>query len=154
MSPTSNDGRSPLPIKLAGQYGQPVPSKTNPRGENFANLIRNGRQAAGISQDALAEQAGLNRSTVIRWESGDASRPDPDQVRRVCQILHIDPRRAAISLGYLTQEEVDGVPRSTLAPAVEEVLDILGDPTVPDTEKNEWIAYLRYLRDKRRPQAG
>jgi transcriptional regulator with XRE-family HTH domain len=105
-----------------------------------------------MSQDALAEQSGLNRSTVIRWESGDASRPEPDQVRAVCKILGIDPRQAAVALGYLTPEDL-GPPDTQgrqLDPSIVKVIEILEDPTVPAADKQPWIDYLLYLQAKAR----
>lgn len=154
MSRTADDGGLRLPLSNVGPYRHVVPSDTTQRGEQFAALIRQARADAGLSQDALADRASINRSTVIRWESGDASRPDPDQVRRVCLVLGIDPRRAAVALGYLTKDEVEGPQLQQLDPAIEEVLDILQDPTVAEDEKRNWITYLRYLRDKGRSQAG
>ncbi len=114
------------------------------RGGRFAALIRTARKQAGMSQDDLAEQSGVSRSTMVRWEGGRAERPDPDQVRVVCRILGIDPREAAIALGFLTREEAYGEPK--LNPKVEEVIQLLQDPAVSEEEKHQWIEYLRYLR--------
>lgn len=152
MYATGDDGTVRLPQTLHVAYRQHVPSSPNPRGEQFAALIREARSTAGISQDALADRAGVNRSTVIRWEGGDASRPDPDQVRRVCRVLGIDPRRAAVALGYLAPEEVDPVGAARMDPHLEEVLTILQDPAVPASEKDNWIDYLKFLQARARQQ--
>lgn len=156
MAKARDVARVPLPRKAAGAYGIGVPSIPNPRGEQFARLIRDARKQAGMSQDDLAEQAGVNRSTVIRWESGDASRPDPDQVRAVCIILGIDPQQAAIALGYLRPEDLPAPDTGgrKLDPRILEVIEALEDPNVSETEKQEWVKYLMYLRQQARPARG
>lgn len=139
------------PITRRGDYRPPVPGPpTNNRGEVFAALIREGRRRLGLTQDALVERSGVSRSTILRWESGDASRPDSEQVRAVCQALGIDPRRAAVALGYLEPEDLNppNEPREPLAPDLEEVVEMLQDPRIPTEQKTAWVRYLRYLRDQ------
>lgn len=140
----------------AGPYRHAVPSQPNPRGRAFAELIRAARKAAGLSQDEVAEAADVSRTTIIRWESGDATRPDSDQVRRVCAVIGLDPRRAAIALGYLTAEEVWGTeaPQPSVPSEIEEVLEILQDPNVDPAEKAAWVKYLRYIRDQSRQRSA
>jgi transcriptional regulator with XRE-family HTH domain len=120
-------------------------------GERFAQLIRTARQDAGLSQEELAHQVGLSRVTLVRWESGDTTRPEPAQVRAVCLLLDIDPREAAIALGYITREEAYSSEPKLLPPFIEEVIELLGNPAVSDAEKERWVDYLRYLIDKPRP---
>lgn len=137
---------------LISTYRHRVPANDNPRGEAFANLIRDGRRAKGWTQDRLVEESGVSRSTVLRWEAGDASRPDPDQVRAVFLALGMDPRQAAVALGYLTPEEIAPPSGGThaLNEEEQEILAILRDPQVPSTEKAPLVSYLRFLRDQRR----
>jgi transcriptional regulator with XRE-family HTH domain len=116
---------------------------------DFAALIRDGRRRKGWSQDDLEAESGVSRSTLSRWERGISDRPEPPHVRAVCLALGIDPRRAAVALGYLTPEEVRPPAGRPLDPEIAEVLDLLQDPSVPVDEKREWIKYLRYLRQRR-----
>lgn len=44
------------------------------------------REAAGVSQDAVAEAVGVHRMTVQRWESGRCE-PTPDHVVAYAAIL-------------------------------------------------------------------
>jgi hypothetical protein len=74
-----------------------------------------------------------------------ADRPEPAHVRAVCRSLDLDPRRAAVALGYLSAEEVEP-PRTGLDEEVEEVLRIL--PDVPADERRQWIQYLKWLRQQ------
>lgn len=141
--------RSPDP------YRHDVPA--NPRGEDFARLIRTARDARGWTQEALEAATGVSRSTIARWEAGHSTTPDPDNVRAVCKALGIDPRRAAVALGYLTEDDIrpPDAGRLSLDPTIEEVVAILEDPHVPDADKKSWVAYLRYLRGiHERPAAG
>lgn len=71
------------------------------RGAAFAKLITDARRGQRLSQDALAREAGVNRSTILRWESGDANRPDANALKDVCRVLQISPTAALHALGYL-----------------------------------------------------
>lgn len=123
-----------------------MPPTPDQRGNAFAQLIREGRRRRGWTQDTLIEEADVSRSTVLRWEAGKVERPDPEQVRKVFRALGLDPREAAVALGYLTREELGlspDPPRIHDA-SVEEVIAILEDPNVSNAEKSEWVEYLRF----------
>lgn len=133
-------------------YPRVMSDATGARG--FAELIADGRHARGWSQEDLERESGVSRSTLSRWERGLADRPEAQHVRAVCAALGIDPRRAAVALGYLTQEEISG-DGNRLPADLEEILAILADPAIPDTAKEEWKRYLRFLQSSsRQSQAG
>ena len=46
------------------------------------------RKEAGLSQEALAEQLGVSRQAVSKWEVGEAN-PDIAYVMRMCEIFGI-----------------------------------------------------------------
>lgn len=127
--------------------------------ETFAELIRTAREAKGWSQEQLERATADGRgehvsvSTISRWERGQAGRPEPSHVRMVCRALGIDPRRAAVALGYLTQDEISGGD-NRLSADLEEILAILADPAIPASAKEEWKRYLRFLQASSRSQAG
>jgi len=52
--------------------------------------IRRYREKASLSQRALARQAGLSHTTVIRIEGGEFGRPDPEKLARLADALEID----------------------------------------------------------------
>ena len=54
-------------------------------GENLQRL----RKEKGISQEQLAEQLGVTRQSVSKWESG-ASYPEMDKIVSLCQMFHCD----------------------------------------------------------------
>lgn len=117
-------------------------------GASFANLIRTARETKGWSQQDLEEATGVSVSTISRWERGQAGRPEPEHVRAVCAALSVDPRRAAVSLGYLTAEEA-GFTTPTgppIDPEIEDVLQLL--PRIPADRRAEWIHHLRYLVER------
>lgn len=53
-------------------------------GENITSR----RQAAGLSQEALADRLGASAEDVRRWENDEAL-PDADKVSQLCRILGI-----------------------------------------------------------------
>ncbi|MDQ6673061.1 MAG: helix-turn-helix domain-containing protein [Chloroflexota bacterium] len=63
----------------------------------FGALLRQHRLAAGISQAALAERAGLSLRGVSDLERGARRAPYPDTVRRLADALHVsDSDRAGL----------------------------------------------------------
>jgi len=143
-------------VILRNGYLGAVPNDASERGAAFAKLLRDARKRAGLTQREVIEGSGISKTTYIRWEGGYAERPDPDQVRLVCKFLRIDPRQAAVALGYLTPEDITlgGEPGRKLDPAILEVIEALEDPQVSDSEKREWIRYLMYLRQQAQPANG
>ena len=53
----------------------------------FGDRVREARKALKISQEALADRAGVSRRTVIRWEL-DRGTPNPDDLAKVLTIIH------------------------------------------------------------------
>ena len=59
-------------------------SSHRPRGR-----LKKRRQAVGLTQDQLAEEVGVNRSTVIRWEAGTTEAPHPRHRSKLAQALRV-----------------------------------------------------------------
>lgn len=137
-----------------------MPPSPDQRGHDFAQLLRAARKNKGWTQEDVIDESGVSRSTYLRWEAGKVERPDPEQVRAVCRTLGIDPREAAVALGYITREEIglDPEPPRMFDATVEEVIQILQDPKVSDAEKFEWVQYLKFrtgrAMDPRRRRTG
>ena len=70
----------------------------------FAALLRHYRMAAGLSQEALAERAGLSVRAISDLERGERRRP----------YLHTVQQLAAALRGYLSTKTEDSSPRSIL----------------------------------------
>jgi transcriptional regulator with XRE-family HTH domain len=122
-------------------------------GLSFADLIRTARERKNWSQDDLHRESGVSRSTLSRWERGIADRPEPAHVRAVCRSLGLDPRAAAVSLGYLAPEDIQPARGDSLPPEVAEVLAMLEDPKLPADDRAKWIDYLKYLYRRAYDQA-
>ena len=52
-------------------------------------IIKHLRKLRGISQERLAEEIGVSRQTVYRWESGHAV-PSQEDVENICHALGVD----------------------------------------------------------------
>src|SRR5437868_3932256 len=63
------------------------------RGESgrFAELLRQYRVIAGLSQEELAERAGLSRRGITDLERGARRLPHPETVRRLAGGLGLEP---------------------------------------------------------------
>ena len=57
----------------------------------FGALLKRYRQAAGLTQEALAGQAGLSIRTISDLERGLKTRPHPDTVARLAAALRLAP---------------------------------------------------------------
>src|SRR5690348_18497741 len=63
----------------------------------FATRLRRLRDAAGLTQEELAERAGLTVKAVGALERGERTRPYPHTVRSLADALGLDEaRRAAL----------------------------------------------------------
>ncbi|MEU4558615.1 helix-turn-helix transcriptional regulator [Actinoplanes sp. NPDC023936] len=115
-------------------------------GETFGAQLRRARKTLGWSQERLEAESGVSRETISRYERDLTGTPEPAQVRALCAATGIDPREAAVSLGYLTLDEIQ--PVKPLPSKLQEVLDVLQDPRLDPAEAESWIDYLMYLRGK------
>lgn len=56
----------------------------------FGEKLRQARKAANMTQKELAQAVELKHNAVSNWEKGVSS-PDPDTIRRLCEILRMPP---------------------------------------------------------------
>ena len=56
----------------------------------FGDVLRRQREAAGLSQEALAERAGLTADAVSALERGARRRPYPHTVRALADALGLE----------------------------------------------------------------
>src|SRR6476469_42069 len=59
-------------------------------GPDFAALLRRHREAAALSQEALAEKAGLSARAISDLERGVKTRPHLETVRLLAEALRLD----------------------------------------------------------------
>src|SRR5881392_1681922 len=77
----------------SGQATPPAPRNLRP--PRFADLLRRHRTAAGLTQQELAERAGLSLRGLSDIERGLRRAPHRDTVLRLAQALHLDEVDAA-----------------------------------------------------------
>src|SRR5919202_6787844 len=75
---------------------------------NFAALLQRHRQAAGLSQEELAERAGLSRRGISDLERGVRRLPHPVTVRRLAAALHLRHAEQATLLAALGRKNPAG----------------------------------------------
>src|SRR5215831_2339139 len=64
---------------------------------SFASLLRRSRQAAGLTQEELAERAGLGVQTIGALERGTSRAPHKDTIDLLAEALELTgPDRAAL----------------------------------------------------------
>jgi len=79
----------------------------------FGLLLRRHRAAAGLSQEELAEQAGLSRRAISDLERGVHRRPYPATARRLAHALGLDTNAQAALLAAGRDMAVAGLPAAT-----------------------------------------
>ena len=107
----------------------------------LGETILNYRQQRGLSQEKLAEQVGVSRQAVSKWEVGDAS-PDTDKLIPLARALGITVDEL---LGNFPEEESQD---STTGPSRSGEYTYVGDvaKTVTEPEKKPgWFATQWYL---------
>ncbi|WP_205687584.1 helix-turn-helix transcriptional regulator, partial [Cellulomonas endophytica] len=67
-----------------------------PAAETFAAALRRLREAAGLTQEELAERAGLTAHGVGALERGTRTRPYPHTVRALAAALGLDAAGAEL----------------------------------------------------------
>ncbi|MCR5195960.1 MAG: helix-turn-helix domain-containing protein [Pseudobutyrivibrio sp.] len=58
--------------------------------EHYKSNLRDIREAAGISQEQLANEVGLNKKTIIAMESAEGADPKVSTVKRLLAYLQVD----------------------------------------------------------------
>lgn len=81
----------------------------NERPETLGEYVQQKREAAGLSQRQLAQEAGVSFSNISRLESGFHTTPTPGLLKSIADVLDIDLAELLAYLGI----EVSGA-RGTL----------------------------------------
>jgi transcriptional regulator with XRE-family HTH domain len=77
-------GAAPMPAR-------PEPMAITPPAPTFGQLLRHFRLTTSLSQEKLAERAGLSVEAVNTLERGKRRSPRMDTVARLAQALHLSP---------------------------------------------------------------
>ncbi len=107
--------------------------------ERFGDQIRHYREAAGYSQEELAERAGMSVNAIGAIERGERKRPYPDTIRRLAAALNLDETaRLALTATLRGEPTPPETPAPALAP------DLPGEPT-PFLGRDRELATLQPL---------
>lgn len=68
-------------------------------GGDWATLVKTGRIAVGMSQQALADAVGVSRSTVVRWERNIQKPENAEVVAKVAEVIRDDYDRLMRAAG-------------------------------------------------------
>lgn len=79
--------------------------KRNPA-QTLGQLLRDKRQELGYSTYDLAEAAGVDESTVVRFEQGRFTAPRPDKLSRFAQALGLSLADVYAKAGYTIPDEL------------------------------------------------
>ena len=122
-------------------------------GAAFGALLKRHRLAASLSQEALAERAGLSANAVAALERGRRSAPRPDTVALLATALALDPNdRAAFVAAAMAGRLPEGAAPSEIAapPASPRPLSMPTLPAPPTAlfgREREEEAIVRLLRE-------
>ena len=54
-------------------------------------LLKSRRELLGLTLEDVAEAVGINKSTILRWESGEVKNMKRDKISKLADILQISP---------------------------------------------------------------
>lgn len=83
-------------------------------------LLRRLREAACLTQEELAERAGLSAKAISAWERGERQRPYPDSLRRLAAALDLSEGDRARLVGSVRSTSAEG---SVVTTAVQQRAD-------------------------------
>lgn len=74
----------------------------------LGKLIARERARQGLSLETLGNAAGGNRTTIMRLERGEFTRPDPEKLQRIARALDLDPADLFALAGYRPSDDLPG----------------------------------------------
>lgn len=83
--------------------------------ETFGTLLRRYRLAAGLSQEGLAEQAGLSGRAISAYERGLRQAPYRETLRQLVEALHLSTREQEQLEAVVDRRRIPRVPTRELA---------------------------------------
>lgn len=114
-----------------------------PESRQLATLLRNRRLLMRLTQEDVADLAGISRQTYNKYESGRTPNPKPRELRAVCRALQLDPREIVVALGFVTRSELELPPAvAPLDSALVEPASLLADEKIPEPAKARLREYL------------
>lgn len=119
----------------------------------YGEALAAARRAAGLSQRALAEAAGVDASYVNRLERGERQAPDAALTRRFAAALGLDGAGtdALVVAGGGLPAALERL--GPLDPTLLLLADLLADPAIPAQERGDLRRIIALLARRWRPDA-
>lgn len=120
--------------------------------DSFGHELKRLREAAGLSQNALAKSAGLNASYINRLESGEREPPRPETVILLAEGLGASREerdRLLVAAGHLPTAMARLGPGD---PTLGLVADILADESLPARDREEFRQVISAIGKRWRHQ--
>lgn len=76
-----------------------TPKRARKQPTSLASVIRQAREAAGLSIRQLAPLVGAHHSLLARIEAGEVTRPSPEMVQRIAEALELDSTELLAFIG-------------------------------------------------------
>ena len=107
----------------------------SPLGPEFGEVIRRGREQAGLTQARLAEFIGKSPSALRSWEQGRSRPAEVASVRALAAVLGLNESELIEAAGFEPSPEAD--PRPTVQ---QELISLASDRTVmlPVADPHGW----------------
>lgn len=74
---------------------------------NLGEMIKNKREAAGLSQKKLGTACGLSDSEIMKIENGKRKTPSWKNLCRIAQVLKFHPFELLLAAGYITENDIN-----------------------------------------------
>jgi transcriptional regulator with XRE-family HTH domain len=119
----------------------------------FGERLRRERVAAGLSQNELGRRAGVNPGTINRLETGERAPTGRDQALALAEALGLPPagRDQLLAAAELLPDPVARL--GAADPTLVLVADVLADPTVPASERDDFRLQIALAARRWRPSA-
>jgi len=103
--------------------------------KQLGRLLRQKREAAGLSTRALGLKAGINDSTIVRLEQGLRDTPRPDILTKLAKALHLNLADVFSLAGYTVPQELPSL----------SVYLRTKYRHLPQPARNELVTYMHHL---------
>ncbi len=73
---------------------------------NIGQLIKEKREAAGLSHDKLGKASGLSDTEIWKIETGKRKKPNWVNLCRIAKALQIHPFSFMLAAGYISEDDI------------------------------------------------
>lgn len=104
------------------------------------NNIKKYRQLSEMTQEELAEQIGITRQTLMRYESGQSIKMKPEIIQRISDILKVSIE-SLLDESPLPMKEIRKIPIATDYSDCEWVIEGYIDLLFDDEDKGDYVIF-------------